>query len=242
MKFFLPLIAIIFLGCQTPSQKAQVELEKAMIRFRGLESRTFKTCVVRSELSAPTQAKYAASFPNEKVEAEKNYLWHISGNACALEPLLKDETQWARNHTLIMRWSFCTFVMGFQIESPLAGVEWEKLKRTYADGAWRWEKPREGFEKAELRLEPLQLELVASNGAHFKSSYQSGGSFLKLASVERETKELGLKIGDIEFQDFSGGPISTLFPREISRLRIHTRDANFNEYQLYGEAKVLRCE
>lgn len=245
MRLFVFVLSLLTLSsCQSATEKAEIELQKKLIRFSSLESRIEKICLVETVLAAPTRAKYQQSFPNQadSISSSKNFLWKISPNRCEFTPVSEELSAWEENHLKILKGAFCTLLMGFQIQSPMANVDWLKIKKEYKDGSWTWVDPAAGIARLELILEPLKLKVTSEQKSEFVGEYSQEGSFPKLLSIQRLSARSGLRISSIEFQNFAEGRVQSVFPREIQNMNILILDDRFKDFQYYGQAQILRCE
>ena len=243
-KFSVGLFAVFLTSCQTASEKAQVNLDKTLIRFQALENRIEKSCLVATSLAAPTKARYQESYAKEgkEVRSEENFLWEISGSRCEVKPVTPSSAAWEENHHKIIKAAFCTLLMGFQMESPLKGVPWMDLKKEWNEGVWSWMRPSPGIASARLRLEPVELEVTSTQNTVFTARYVTEGAFPKLKSLKRESAGSGLELEALHFQDFSQGKVVSVFPRELEEFDLFIRDGAIQEFQLYGHVKIQRCE
>tara|TARA_Y100001935_G_scaffold253192_1_gene258750 strand:- start:2931 stop:3680 length:750 start_codon:yes stop_codon:yes gene_type:complete len=249
VKVFFGFAFVLFfltLGCQSAEKKAEVELEKTLIRFSALESKIEKTCLVETKLSEPTQAKYESSFPEESetVRGSKNFIWKIRGNSCEVEPTGEIHQKWMGNHKKIIQSAFCTLLMGFQISSPFTGPNWLEAPREYSksEGNWTWKDPISGISQVRLHLEPTVMSVSSEKGTQFVAQYGSQPGIPQLQSIYRESSGSGLMISALQFQNLKEGAVTSLFPREVEAFQILIKDSHFKEFQFYGQAQVLRCE
>lgn len=244
LRFSIFFSFVFLISCQSASKKAEIELEKTLIRFSALESRIEKTCLVETTLSGPMRARYQESYPDqsESISLSKNYLWEVSHRRCEFQSNSKDLPAWEENHLKILKGAFCTLLMGFQIQSPWEGVDWIQADRTYREGAWTWKKPSPGIEELRWTFRPLKLRVTSEQGSEFTAEYLETSSFPRLLRMERRSSQSGLRLFPIEFQDFSNGDVSSVFPRELEKVDLSIQDASLTEFQYYGQARILRCE
>lgn len=245
LRLSLFLSLVLLTSCQSASKKAEIELEKTLIRFSSLESRLEKSCLIESTLSAPTRAKYQQSHPDqaEAISLPKRFLWRVSHGRCEFTPLAKTLSPWEENHLMILKGAFCTLLMGFQIQSPLAGVDWIELEKEYREGVWSWSDPTPGIASLKLTPSPLKLVVTSEQGSRFTAEYDETSSFPKLLRIERiSSQQTGLELSPIQFQNFSEGRVQSIFPREMERVEISIKDSRLNDFQYYGQAQILRCE
>ncbi len=244
MRAFLFAASFILLSCQSAEKRAERELEGKLISFAKLESRIEKRCLVETTLSAPTIAKYQQSYPDQAqaISTSKNFIWEIAGVRCEFRSVSDEENEWEKNHLKILKGAFCTLLMGFQIQSPMSGVEWLKLEKTYQEGAFVWSKPSPGLEQLKMTLSPLSLWVLSEQGSEFEARYTEADSFPKIIEVKRQSSPSGLMVSGIKDQVFTEGRVEKVFPREIESLEISILDERFNEFQFYAQARILRCE
>lgn len=239
-------ILISLMGCQSAEKKAEVELESTLSQFQSLESRLEKKCLVEVSLSSPTQAKYEQSYPEQatSISTSKTFIWTLSSpQTCDFKSVSDELTAWEENHLKILKGGFCTLLMGFQVMSPMSGVKWLELDRTYKDGVWTWIRPSQGVEDFKVTLSPLKVQVTSERGVAFEGDYdQSRGPYPRLVQIQRQSPQSGLKISNIQFQSFAKGKVASISPRELDKMDLFILDERINEFQFYGTAKVLRCE
>lgn len=240
------LSAFLLVSCQTASEKAEVDLQKTLIHFSSLNSRVEKTCLIEVHLSAPTQAKYQQSYPDQfqEVSESQNLIWKISSRRCELQFTSDTDSGWKANHLQILNGAFCSLLMGFQVQSPFSGVEWLQLKKSFHEKnkTFLWTSPAPGIKEVQLGLDPVQLKVQSEKGTQFFGEYTLASSFPHLSFIQRESGSSGLRVNATQFQELSKGQIQTVFPRELEKIDLFIRDENFKEFQYYGQAKILRCE